>query len=320
MKRTTKRGHSSNLRRSLTIWLIHHAQAFIFSLGQMSKNPVGSFFTTAVIGISLSLPAGFYLLLDNTQRLTDTWDGAMQINLFLKYNVSGENASSLVQTLQNHADIEEVKFIDRDEALEEYRNNSGFADALSSLEDNPLPIVLLLQPAEKAIASVESNKLLDYLHSLEEVESAQLDRQWASRLFAIIDLFQRAVIILSTLLAFAVLLIVGNTIRLSIYNRRSEIEINQLFGATDGFIQRPFMYSGLIHGVAGSIMAWLLIFTSLKLLQPPVLHLSSLYQSDFHLENLNAAESLILILAGACLGLIGSWIAVQRHIKSIGLS
>lgn len=316
-KRATIGGQSIGVTRVIKIWLIQHAQAFVFSLGQMSKNPMGSFLTIAVIGISLSLPAGFYLLLDNAQRITASWSGAAQITLFLKLETDDQHVHRLSEKLQQHVDIDTIVIIDRHQALTEFKQISGFGEALAALDTNPLPAVLLLQPTSNVISSGRGEQLIKSLHDMPEVDIAQFDRQWAKRLFTIIEVFQRAVFMLSTLLAVAVLLIVGNTIRLAIYSRHTEIEINKLFGATNSFIQRPFLYSGLIHGFCGSIMAWFLLVVSLLLLEAPIMRLTGLYYSNFRLAGLSGNESLILIGSGALLGLAGSWLAVQRHLKVI---
>lgn len=304
----------------LRAWLNQHLHACLFSIVQMLKNPLGSLLTIGVIGVSLSLPAAFYLVLGNIARLTDHLGGGLEINLFLKQEVELDAARELVEKLTATTAVGAVELIDRETALQEYRENSGFADALAGLEDNPLPHVILVTPEDDLVASDRSQDLLATLQGLPEVDSAQFDRQWALRLFSIIEIFRRGVYILATLLAFAVLLIIGNTIRLAIYNRRDEIEINQLFGATDAFIQRPFLYSGLIHGLAGSLMAWLLLGLAALLLENPVVRLSSLYNSDFRLIHLQPMETLLLIIIGGALGLVGSWVAVKRHIRSIGLS
>ncbi len=316
-RRASIHNQSLTFKRLVKVWLIQHAQAFIQSLGQMTKNLMGSILTTAVIGISLSLPAGFYLLLDNAQRITAGWGGAAQITLFLNQDIGDDGAMALAETLKKNKDINYVKLIDRNAALAEYKLTSGFDEALAVLEENPLPAVLLLQPTNTTLSSGNGGSLLKYLHALPEVDTAQFDRQWAKRLFAMIKIFQRVVIILSTLLAVAVLLIIGNTIRLAIYNRRSEIEIHKLFGATNAFIRRPFLYSGLIHGVVGSIMAWILLVSSIKLLEQPVTRLSGLYYSNFKLITLTAEETMILVGIGGLLGLLGSWLAVQRHLNAI---
>jgi cell division transport system permease protein len=315
-----KKGSSRSFRHAINTWLLQHLQAGLFSLGQLVKNPVGSILTTAVIGVSLSLPAGFYLLLDNAHRLTADWAGAVQITLFLNMDVDGEAAAALARTLSGRDDIDQVNVIDRDQAFREYTQNSGFGAALTALDENPLPYVVLVQPAAAVLTTARADKLIAHLRSLKQVESAQFDRQWATRLLTLIEIFQRAAYVLSLLLAFAVLLIVGNTIRLAIYNHRSEIEINKLFGATDAFIQRPFLYSGLIHGIGGAIMAWLILLGAAMLLAAPVQHLADLYGSSFQLSGLGARQTLALLACGGVLGLAGSWIAVHRHIRAIGLT
>ena len=308
---------SYNLERAFKIWLVQHAQACIFSLGQVFKNPLNSLLTAAVIGIALALPSGFYLMLENCQRVTAGWDNGAQISLFLTLDTSEERALSLSDSIRQLDGIASVDYISREAALEEYRQQSGFSEAMSALDVNPLPAILLLQPEIKGISGLESERLLLQLRALPEVDTAQFDRQWIQRLFAIIDIVRHSVIILSILLAIAVLLIVGNTIRLAIYNRRSEIEVNKLFGATNAFIQRPFLYSGLFHGVGGSLMAWGLLSLSLALLDGPVVRLAKLYSSDFSLHGLSTSGLWLLLVCGAGLGLLGSWVSVQRHIKAI---
>lgn len=315
-----KKGSTRSFNTLFSTWLIQHAQAFLFSLSQTARNPIGSLLTIAVIGVSLSLPAGFYLILHNASTLTQTWTSGIQISLFLSTDVELSQAKHLQSEIVQHEQIDLVELIDKNQALEEYRSNSGFSTALDHLEENPLPHVLLVYPKEDVISAGRGNALLEYLRGLEGIESAQFDRQWANRLFAILEILQRGIFILSTLLAFAVLLIIGNTIRLGIINRRAEIEIHKLFGATDTFIQRPFLYSGFIHGLGGSIMAWLLIYICVELLIPPVSQLTSLYSTSFQLTALGLKETVFLVVIGAILGLAGSWIAVKRHIKSIGLS
>ena len=321
MKRAAKKkGSSRSFRHAINTWVLQHIQACLFSLGQMLKNPASSILTMAVIGVSLSLPAGFYMLLDNAHRLTSGWAGAVQITLFLKMDVDRKTATALSKTLAGRADVRNVKIIDRDQALKEYTQNSGFSDALTTLDENPLPFVLLVQPAGPVLSTPGVDDLISYLRSLDEVDSAQFDRQWATRLLTFIEIFQRGTYVLSFLLAFAVLLVVGNTIRLAIFNRRSEIEINKLFGATDAFIQRPFLYSGFVHGVGGSLMAWIILLVSATLLETPVQHLADLYGSGFQLLGLGLRQTLALLAAGGILGLSGSWIAVHRHIRAIGLT
>jgi len=307
----------SELKRRFDMWLLQHAQAFIFSLGQYIKYPISNILTTAVIGISLALPASFYLLLDNVRYVSSSWDGSVQITLFLQTDVDEARAAEFANTLSGNNNISETVLIKRADALAEYQKLSGFAEALNTLDENPLPNVLLVKPSLESGDETETEALIKELEAMPEVDSAQYDSRWLKRLLYLLDIVNRLIVILSTLLAIAVLLIIGNTIRLSIHNRRSEIEITKLFGGTDSFIQRPFLYSGLWYGVFGGIIAWLLITISMQMLHGPVKQLANLYASDFHLIGLGFGNSLILLASGIALGLLGSWIAVKRHLRAI---
>lgn len=313
-----RRGIGARLRDGFNSWLLSHLQAAVFSLGQMARNPLGSLMTAAVVGIALALPAGFYLILDNAQRVAGGWDATLQIALYLDLDVTHEQAGQLAARLRDDPEIRAVDYISRQAALDEFRQLSGFAEAIDALPDNPLPAVLLVQPATgSATDTAMYERLLERLGQLPEVDLAQFDRQWLMRLQAIIEAIQRAVLILSCVLALAVLLIIGNTIRLAIYNRRPEIEITKLFGATDGFIQRPFLYTGFWYGLLGATLAWLLISAAFLFLRTPIMELAALYASDYRLTGTSVLQVLGLFAGGILLGLAGSWIAVQRHLKAI---
>lgn len=298
-------------------WALQHLQAFFFSLGQLCRNPIASFLTASVIGISLALPAGFYVILENTRQITAGWEGSVEITAFLKIDVDDKTARALAERLAQQDNLAKVQLVTRAQALEEFRRLSGFAEALDILDENPLPAVLLIKPRVDDLPETAAENLLNSLRDIPEIENAQYDQQWVKRLHAIIQIVQRIVLILAVFLSLAVLLIIGNTIRMLIYHRRSEIEIAKLFGATDGFIQRPFLYSGFWYGLSGGLIAWALIAVSLMVLREPAGNLASLYASNFALIGLSFTETLYLLLAGILLGWLGSLLAVQRHLRAI---
>ena len=159
--------------------------------------------------------------------------------------------------------------------------------------------------------------VLALLLILPGVAQAQFDLEWVRRLDAILRLAQRGVLILALLLGIAVLLVVGNTIRLAILSRRAEIEVIKLIGGTDAFIRRPFLYAGLFQGLFGGLLAWILVAASLALLAGPVRDLAGLYGSGFELAGLGLRAGAILLLGGAFLGWTGSRLAVGRHLRAI---
>ena len=212
------------------------------------RSPLGSLATWLVIGVAMALPGALYLALDNLDRLASRWDGAAQISLFLKLDVTDDSGSQLAQKLEREAGVAKVQFISRQQALDEFRELSGFGDVLNQLERNPLPAVIVVQPLEATLGG-GAEKLLAKLKALPEVEQAVLDLQWVQRLTAIMALGQKLALALRLMLAVGVVLVVGNTIRLAIESRRDEILVMKLVGATNRFVRRPFLYTGGWYGL-----------------------------------------------------------------------
>ncbi|MCU7797742.1 MAG: permease-like cell division protein FtsX [Candidatus Thiodiazotropha sp. (ex Semelilucina semeliformis)] len=299
------------------IWLQRHAQVALASLGRLFNNSLGSFMTCAVIGIALALPIGLHVILNNLQSISGGWDSGASISLFLQQTVSDDQAASLAEKLRLHQRIEKVELVTKQAALAEFRRLSGFGEALEALDNNPLPALLVIQPKTDYTSAETAQLLVRELGLLPEADIVQLDLQWVRRLQAITVIAQRAVLVLATLLGLAVLLIIGNTIRLEIQNRRAEIEITKLIGATNAFIRRPFLYTGFWYGLFGGIIAWLMVAISVTLLRGPVANLASLYESAFDLSSLGWLNVISLLAASAVLGLVGSWLAVGKHLSAV---
>ncbi len=298
-------------------YVLRHLQVFFYSIGELARAPFAAFTTIAVIGITLALPAALYVLLGNLQRAGTGWDEGAQISLFLKLDTRETAARALATQVRAMAGVASVHYISRDAALAEFKRLSGFGDALDVLDTNPLPAVLLVRPTPGHGSAVAVEQLVQTLGRLPGVDLAQLDLEWVKRLDAMLRLAQRGVLILASLLAVAVLLVVGNTIRLAILNRRTEIEVIKLIGGTDAFIRRPFLYAGLFQGLLGALLAWFLVFASLILLKGPVQDLAGLYGSRFELVGLGFRSGTGLLLGGAILGWLGSRLAVGRHLRAI---
>jgi cell division transport system permease protein len=303
--------------RSPVTWLLRHAQMSLSSLGRLSRRPVSTTMTAAVIGIALALPGGLHLLVDNVRQLSSSWEGSASISLFLAEEVDDAQAETVRQQVARRADVAETRLIDRDQALQEFRRLSGFGEAIELLDHNPLPAVVLVRPAGSVQGADAVAGLARELQAFREIELAQVDLQWVERLGAITGTIERAVLILAALLAGAVLLIVGNTIRLEIQSRHSEIEIVKLVGGTDAFIRRPFLYEGLWYGLLGAVIGLVLVLGSLYLLDGPVKRLAGLYESEFTLAVIDPASLLGVVLGGPLLGLAGAWLAVGRHLAQI---
>ncbi len=304
-------------RLQLDTWLLRHAQVALSTLGRLSRAPLSTLMTVAVIGIALALPAGLHVVLGNVQQLVGGWEGAATLSLFLKHDLPSGRSEQLVGELGQRPEVAQARLIGPDEALAEFRRLSGFEGALKALDTNPLPAVVVVEPQPGYSSPEAAERLAQDLGQLVEVDFAQMDLEWVRRFHAIAEIARRAVLVIAALLGLGVLLIVGNTIRLEIENRRAEIEITKLIGGTDAFIRRPFLYSGVWYGLSGGLLAWLLVSLSLWLLSDPIERLAGLYQSDFGLSAADLPTLLLLLGASTLLGLLGSWVAVGRHLRAI---
>lgn len=300
----------------LTRFAQEHLRVFLFSLRKLRQNPGGTLLTALVIGVTLALPASLHMLVSNVSQLSYSWEGALQTSLYLKDGVTQERGRALTRELGEHESIARSHYISRDEALEEFRKASGFGEALDLVENNPLPAVITVTP-RKSLSKEQVNELVADLAKLPEVEQAKLDQKWLERLYAILEIVRRSVIAVAVLLALAVMVIVGNTVRLDIQSRREEIEVMKLIGAPDSFIRRPFLYAGLWFGLAGSLVALLLVNIGLLVLSGPVQHLAGIYESRFSLEGLSLESALAVFIGGILLGWLGALLTVTRHLKHI---
>jgi cell division transport system permease protein len=301
----------------LTGYLLRHLQVLFYTAGQLAASPFASLLTVAVIGITLALPSALYVALDNIQRVTSGWEGGAQISLFLKDDVRDEPARQLATTIGEMPEVDRVKYISPEAAYDEFKRLSGFGASLQALENNPLPGVLIVHPHARHSDPRTLTSLLERLRDNGAVEMAQLDLQWVKRLHAILELAQRGVLILAVLLGIAVLLIISNTIRLAVLNRKEEIQITQLIGGTDAFIRRPFLYSGFLQGLLGGLTSWLLVESSMAMVSGPIAELANLYGSNFHISGMDYQASLVLLAGGGLLGWLASRLAVSRHLDAM---
>ena len=214
------------------------------------------------------------------------------------------------------ADVDAVQFISAADALAEFRELSGFGAALDQLPDNPLPHTLVVRPSA-GNTSASMLLLQEELGNLPEAEYVQVDTEWVQRFHAILDIVRQAIAIGGALLGIAIVVIIGNTIRLDIENRRDEIEVTKLIGASNAFVRRPFLWTGFWYGLFGGLFALALVFYGLYLLEGPVARLAGLYQSNIAIASMGAAEAAGIVGIGVALGLLGSWFTAARHMRRI---
>jgi len=300
----------------LSIWWMSHASNAVGALGRLARQPFSSLMIILVIAVTLALPAAINLLVKNARAVSGSWDNALDFAVFLKQDTTIEEARSLGFLIGQRADVETVQFISADEALVEFKRQSGFGEALDQLPENPLPHTLVVRPGP-GNTSASLVLLQEEIGNLPETDHVQVDTEWVQRFHAILDIVRQAIAIGAVLLAIAIVVIIGNTIRLDIENRRDEIEVTKLIGATNAFVRRPFLWAGFWYGLFGGLMALALVYYGLYMLSGPVARLAGLYQSNIAVASLDLVETGAIVGTGIFLGLVGSWVTAARHMRRI---
>ena len=300
----------------VTIWAVRHVGTSVAALGRLFRQPFSSLMIVLVIAVTLALPASINLVVQNARALSGSWDNAFDFSVFLQQERTVSEAEALGQLLAQRADVDAVDVVTAEAALAEFKQQSGFGDALDQLTDNPLPHTLVVRPG-RGNTSASISLLQEEIGNLPEVDFVQVDTDWVQRFHAILDIARQAIAIGAALLGLAIIVIIGNTIRLDIENRRDEIEVTKLLGASNAFVRRPFLWGGFWYGLFGGLMAVLLVLVGLHLLDEPVARLAGLYQSKVAITSLSLPEAAAIVGIGVFLGLFGSWLTAARHMRRI---
>jgi cell division transport system permease protein len=303
---------------SIGAYFSRHAQVLVGSLGRILHQPFATLMTMGVIAVALALPLFLSLLLQNARLATGNWNEAYDLSVYVDKKAGSARVQSIARQLRLRGDVATVRIISADQALAEFRSDSGFGKALDVLGgENPLPDTLVVTPSLTASTPQGTQTLKNAIAEMNDIQTVQIDTDWIKRLHAILGLLRRVVLLAGVLLGVGIVLIVSNTIRLDILNRRAEIEVMKLVGASDGFARRPFLYSGVWYGLGGGVLALILVGVASVVLARPVAQLAFLYHSDFRLEGLKMLSGLSVLGLAVALSWVGSWLAATRHIRAI---
>lgn len=299
----------------MNAWLRQHRQALAAALGKIAAQRSAAALNALVIGIALSLPAGGYALLASLRAVTAGASLEPQLSVFLRVEAKRADADALAAKLKADPRIASQRFVPREQALKELQATEGLAEVVAALSRNPLPDAFVLRPRSTEADALDA--LARDLRAQATVAHVQLDTAWARRLGALAGTARLAIGLLAALLAFGLVAITFNTIRLQILTQRAEIEISKLIGATDAFIRRPFFYLGALQGLAGGLVALGILWASLAALNVGVADLAASYGSSFRLAFLAPGDALAVVLFSAALGWFGAYLSVSRYLLEI---
>lgn len=284
-------------------------------LADMLRQPLATLLTVTVIAISLTLPSVCYIVWKNVDQAAKQWYPAPQLTVYLSKTLDDSAAENVTQQLKQLEGVQHVDYLSREESLSEFRNWSGFGGAMDMLEQNPLPAVAVVTPKLDFQNADTMNTLRDRITKMNGIDEVRMDDSWFARLSALTGLAGHVALMIGMLMVVAVFLVIGNSVRLSIFSRRDTINVQKLIGATDGFILRPFVYGGAMLGLSGAFLS--LIFSEILVfrLESVVSHVASVFSASFDLSGFSWDEALLLLLVSAMVGWLAAWLATAQHLR-----
>ncbi|WP_392563251.1 permease-like cell division protein FtsX [Orbus wheelerorum] len=276
---------------------------------------LASLLTIIVIAISITLPTIGYLLWKNANEAAHQWYPTPNLTVYLDKSLTTAQTDELLDKIKQYPEVENINYLSRDETLDEFRLWSGFSDAIDLLDENPLPAVAIVMPKDDAKQTNILHAIQAQIIKLKGVDDVRLDDSWFTRLTALTDMVKTIVWTISILMIIAVSLVIGNSIRLAIFARRQTIVVMQLIGATEGFILRPFLYSGIFNGFVSSVVALILSEIFIFQIDAIILNVSSIFGTIFTIEGLNWDEALFIVLISTIIGWLSALVATKKYLN-----
>ncbi len=274
----------------------------------------GTLLTIMVIAVSLTIPTVSYLLWKNLHLATTQFYPESELTVYLHQNLNEDEANLVVEKIRQQAGVESLNYISRQESLNEFKRWSGFGEQLDILDDNPLPAVVMIKTTKAFSESEKRQELRSDLNKIKGVQEVRLDNDWMEKLTALSWLTAHVAIFCTVLMAIAVFLVIGNSIRSDVYSQRAGIDVMKLLGATDHFILRPFLYTGMIYAVLGGFVAAVLSSFIVSYFTSAVKYVTDIFAVSFELNGLSIGEFIFLLVICLIMGYVGAWIAATRHI------
>lgn len=292
-----------------------HRQMAGDAISRIIQNPFASFLNCLMIGVAFALPAMLYLLVGNLQILGNSWEGQPRVSLYLDSGLTQSQINRLRIEVRDDPGVKSFRYVSPDDGLKSFQEKAQMKGVVDALGFNPLPGIIEIEPYGSSAERL--NEVVVKYQNKAGVAEARLDQEWVERLHSMVSLLDRFALLLSILLGIIVLLTVGNTVRLSVENRRSEIRVIKLVGGTDGFITLPFLYMGMWYGLGGALLSLIIVWAVLAGVMSGVLELAGLYGSSFTPKGPGFAMMLSLLVSGIILGVLGAAASCFRHLRTI---
>lgn len=302
------------LKRRFHSLFSNHLSAATKSFHRLFLNPFASFLTILVIAIALMLPSIFWVINTNIERFIKTWRQTAHISLYLSQPCSREKSLSILKDVQNQSDTGSAFLTTPEEGLEELKQQAEFKDINAYFSLNPLPPVITVIPAETIREPEQIKDFYQHLKSIPGVERAEVDIEWITRLYGLLNFTTKTARTLLLFFTIAVVFIIATTLRLSMHKDLEEIRVLKLIGATDTWIIRPFLYSGLWYGLGGAIFAIILVNFFVLYIGLPVTRFTEMQD---YFRGLSVKQAYLILIFSVLLGGFAARVAVKKQVTFI---
>ena len=286
---------------------------FVKALQRSHASMLSTLMMFLVIGITFILPSISFLVVQNLKSISETIQHESQISIFLKKEASVDVKNKIEKELKNRSEINSYHFVKKEEAWPKLQKSMGFNDSNNGLSENPLPDAFFISP--KTVNPNQIADLKSFLDKLDGVDQVVVDTGWVKKLNSVLRLANKAILLVSILLASMLVVVIGNTIRLQMTSHHEEIELSKLIGATNQFLRRPFLYSGFIFGLGGGLTAAIVLKLIVIFLNQTVTEVEALYGAQFVIIDLSLLQYLSIIGSSILIAISASFISVNQSIK-----
>ena len=286
------------------------------ALANITRNKLLSLAAISTITFTLAICGLFFVIAINFGTVLKNWKEDITVIVYLKENAEHDNVNELGNFLKNSEYVANTKYIDKKEAFKRFsEQSSDIKDLLAGFDSSILPASIDVTLKEEYQKSDLLITWFDKIKEFQSVDEISYDRDLIDKLTYIVSALRIFGFIIGTFLCGAAIFIISNTIKLSVYERKEEIEIMELIGATQFFIKIPFLIEGLLQGLFGSLISLSILFTSFKYLEAKLFKPLKIFLGSSDISFMPFQYLLIFVMGGLLIGTMGGFFASGKTFK-----
>lgn len=283
------------------------------ALRSIKENPASALFTSVTLGFSLAILAFFFIIFVNLNRAAGGLTDRVQMVVYVKDGFANYGPERIKKDVLSVPGVRSAEYVSKEAALKELKEGlAGRQGILEAIDTNPLPASVDIKVSEIYMEPVLFATVVDNVKKLTWAEDVQYSGKWVKKFSAFLKFIEALALIMGLFLSAATVFIVINTIRLTLYARKEEIEVMRLVGASGAFIMVPFFIEGVLHGLAGGVVSLGMLAVGMYAVAGNVPGNLSFALS---LPASAPVISAVLIMAGIITGAVASLISMVKFLK-----